>query len=327
MSKDNFVNLHLHTHYSLGDSVIKIPDLYSAVSDYNQSAVAITDHGSTEGWSELYNTFHGSDIKPIFGNEFYCKPTMAKPHNNTRFHLVVLAENDKGAIEIQRLQDTSTRHHFYYKPLLPYPVLFNTDSKNLFISTACSLGTVGQGLNPNSDGCTYKDAEDFIIQLLDVFGNKHVALEFQFHPQYSDQAIINERLLKIYDTYDIKYCIATCDSHFIDNPKLRDMILCDSWHTTLKDLEESDRTTLKSNCLGNSAKVKEFAVESGFSDLDLVDVMIGNTQKIADKCNVGHVNNIGAERVLPPFTKHRKFKNIFLKEPRRVNYDNDTDNV
>ena len=319
--EDKFVNLHLHTHYSTGDSVIKIPDLYTAVENAGQSAVAVTDHGSTEGWSELYNVFYHSNIKPIFGNEFYCKTTMIKPKNRTRFHLVVLAENDKGAIDIQHMQDTSARQHFYYKPLLPYPVLFNNYDKNLFISTACSLGTIGQGVNPNNTEVSYRDAENFIISLLDHFGKEHVALEFQFHPEYKDQATINERLLKIYDAYDVKYCIATCDSHFIDDPKIRDMIICDAWHTTLKDLEESGRSTLKSNCLGTSDKIKFFAAESGFSDLDLVDVMINNTQKIAEKCNVGHINNIGAERVLPPFTKHKEFKNIFLKEPRRIEND------
>ena len=316
--KDNFVNLHLHTHYSTGDSAIKIPDLYDAIKEKGQSAVSITDHGSTEGWSELYNIFYNSDIKPIFGNEFYCKPTMAKPKDRSRFHLVILAENNQGAINIQRMQDISARHHSYYgKPLLPYPVLFN-GIKNVFISTACSLGTVGQGLNPNNSKCTYREAEDFIIKLLDSFGKDHGALEFQFHPEYGDQGIINERLLKIYDDYDVKYCIATCDSHFIKDSTLRDKILCDSWHLTLADLKEKGLETLKSNCLGSSDKVKVFAEESGFSDLDLVDVMIKNTNKIAQKCNVTHVNNIGLGRVIPPFRQHMKFKNIFLKEPKEM---------
>lgn len=317
MERDNFVNLHLHTHYSLLDASIQIPQLFDKLKEYKQSAVAITDHGSTEGWSELYNTMHETDIKPIFGCEFYCKPTMAKPKNQKRFHLIVLAKNDKGAIDIQKMQDTSVRNHSYYKPLLPYPLLFNYQSDNLFISTACALGTVGQGLNPSVPELSYKDAENFVISLLDHFGPENVALEFQFHPEYKDQGIINERLLKIYDNYDVKYCIATCDSHFIDDPRTRDMLLCDSWHMTLEQLKEGGRTSLKSNCLGTSDKVRSFAEESGFSDMDLVDVMIENTSKIADKCNVGHVNNIGAGRILPPFTKHAKFKNIFLKPPVR----------
>ena len=49
----------------------------------------------------------------------------------------------------------------------------------------------------------------------------------------------------------------------------------------------------------------------------LVDDMIENTSIIADKCNVNVVNNIGQERVLPHFDKHREFKKIFLKKPQR----------
>ena len=36
---DNYVNLHVHTDASIGDSVIKIPDLVKQVEEYGQDYV------------------------------------------------------------------------------------------------------------------------------------------------------------------------------------------------------------------------------------------------------------------------------------------------
>ena len=69
--------------------------------------------------------------------------------------------------------------------------------------------------------------------------------------------------------------------------------------------------------LGTSKIIRKNAEASGFLQMALVDDMIENTSIIADKCNVDVVNNIGQERVLPHFDKHREFKKIFLKKPRR----------
>ena len=318
--KDNFCNLHLHSYYSIQDSVIKIKDLFPVIERYGQKAVAITDHGSVEGWSEFYLTSQQYNVKPIFGCEFYCKDTFMKPSNTDRFHLVVLAKNDNGIKIINKLQLEAGRH-FYYKPLLPYPFLFEHPD-NIFISTACALGTIGQAFDIEKTNTRYEKAEFFLNQLLDVFGKDNVALEFQFHPtwtsqknpNYYPQNHINEELLKLWDNIDMKYCIVTTDAHFISNPNARKKLQADSWCKSFDDVDDS----LKSNCIGNSKLIKQFAEESGFSDMKLVDTMIDNTSIITDKCNVTTVNNIDGKRIIPTFNKHNEFKKIFCKSPKRV---------
>ena len=62
---DKFVNLHLHTEYSIGDATIKIPELLYTVKQKEQKAVAITDHGTTEGWSDFYTAAWDTQIKPM----------------------------------------------------------------------------------------------------------------------------------------------------------------------------------------------------------------------------------------------------------------------
>ena len=310
---DKFVNLHLHTEYSVGDATIKIPELLYTVKQNEQKAVAITDHGTTEGWSDFYTTAWDTQIKPIFGCEFYCKPTLDKPKNNNRYHLVILAKNDDGAKLIKKMEYISTKHK-YRKLLLPYPILFDEGTDDLFISTACSLGTLGQAFDPEKEDLKPEDAEIFLNNLLDKLGKENIAIEFQFHPDYATQSIINEKVLDLYNESDAKYCIATTDAHFISKSLSRQIIQADAWNKDINTVTPS----LDSNCLGTSEKVRKFAQLSNFSDLPLVEKMIENTSIIADKCNVQHINNINQGRVLPKFNKHSNFKKIFMKKPERL---------
>lgn len=313
--KDNFVNLHLHTEYSLLDSVIRIPKLVDVLKEYGQSSVAITDHGTVGGWYEFQNVLSRTDIKPIFGCEFYCKSDYEKPQNKSRFHLVVLAKNDEGLKRINDLVRVSNNHH-YYKPLLPYPYLFD-NSDDIFVSTACALGSVGQALNPDFRDYPRENAEIFINKLLDVFGKDNVACEFQFHPEWLDgsrnpQNIINERLLDLCDTIQPKYKIVTCDSHFLnsDDRHMRRRLQADGYKRQFSDINES----LKSNCVGNSELIYGFADECNFSR-DEVTKMINNTSVIADLCNASFKLNYG--RVIPSFNKHEELKSKFMQGRRK----------
>jgi DNA polymerase-3 subunit alpha len=299
------------------DSVIQIPNLFHEVEKYGQSAVAITDHGSIAGWYDFQTVGHDSPIKPIFGCEFYCKPTLNKPSDSTKYHLVVLAKNNDGLVKIRKLQRISVQHK-YYKPLLPYPVLFE-NPEDLFISTACSLGSVGQSLDPSNKKHRPEEAEKFINTLFDVFGRDNVACEFQFHPKYvksnvNIQNVINEKLLKLCDVLDPKYMIATCDSHFLNEADRdrRRQLQADGYKKQKKDVNPS----LPSNCLGSRTLVEIFARESNFSYLDSVDNMIKDTQKVAKILNAEMPLNYG--KVIPKFNKHKELKLNFMKGRKQV---------
>ena len=313
--KDDFVNLHLHTEYSLMDSVIRIPQLADIIKDYNQSSVAITDHGSVGGWYEFQSVLSRTDIKPIFGCEFYCKETYEKPKDSTRFHLVVLAKNNEGLKQINRMVRVAN-NHFYYKPLLPYPYLFEHPD-DIFITTACALGSIGQSFNPAMKNIPSENAEVFLNKLLDVFGKDNVACEFQFHPDwvennYNVQSVINERLLNLCDIIQPKYKIVTCDSHFLDEDdrNVRRRLQADGYKKQYSDQYES----LKSNCVGNSELVYKFAEECEFPKEEVTH-MIKNTSTISDLCNAEFQLNYG--RVIPKFDKHEELKANFMQRKRK----------
>ena len=305
---DNFVNLHLHSEASVGDSVIKIPQLIQQVGEYQQDYVAVTDHGSVANWYSLQKSCEGTNIKPLYGNEFYCKTTLDKPKDQTRYHIGCIAMSPKGAENINRMQGISLSHK-YYKPLLPHQVLM-TYTEDVFVSTACSLSYINQQLwNGNKDV-----AYDFLNALLDAFGKDNVAIELQYHPtlmldgRYWQNELNNE-LIEMYDNTDAKWIINTFDSHcLLDKDRmLRRVLMHKNWKKPIDEINE----TLKSNVLGNTELSYQFAHESGIEDDNLIQKCIDNTHKIAEKCYFDMPKH---KRVIPHFDKHKEFKQIFLKK-------------
>ena len=301
---DKYVNLHVHSHYSIGDSVIKIPELINQVKIYNQEYVAITDHASTMGWYEIQKESQKQKIFALYGNEFYCKTSLEKPSSKTRYHLVCLAMNEQGLQNIRKMQRISVKDHFYWKPLLPHSVLFE-NTEGVFVSTACSLSYINQMFLEEKDDKAY----DFFNKLLDNFGSKNVSIELQYHPEYKDQSFLNQKLIELYDNTDAKSIINTFDSHCLTDEDriLRKKIQSINW----KKPEEDIPDTLKSNVLGNSELCFKFAYESGIEDDNLIQKCIDNTHKIAEKI---YFEPQTYGRVIPKFTAHKEFKKIFLQK-------------
>ena len=113
----------------------------------------------------------------------------------------------------------------------------------------------------------------------------------------------------MYDNTDCKYIINTFDSHVLRNEDriLRKKIQSISW----KKSEDEINDTLKSNVLGTSELSFKFAHESGIEDDNLIQKCIDNTYEIAQKC---YFQPKEYERVIPKFTQHKHFKEIFLKK-------------
>src|SRR3989344_9349105 len=95
-----FTHLHVHTHYSLLDGLIKPKELVKKIKEDGGTAVAITDHGVMYGVIDFYKECLKENIKPIIGCEVYMAPNGR--HNKRakadekNYHLLLLAENNTG---------------------------------------------------------------------------------------------------------------------------------------------------------------------------------------------------------------------------------------
>lgn len=304
MKKDKFVNLHCHTEYSLQDSVITIPKLYNKVKAYGQEAVSVTDHGSCAAWVEFSNYFNNKgNIKPIFGNECYCTSKKIFDGDKRRQdHLVLLALNDEGLVNIRRIQRLAVEHT-YYKPLCYYDdILEQVPLSGIFATSACSLSSISKALLNNN----MNEAQQYAEYFYDLFDG-NFALELQMHPEYSDQYKINNGIVQLSDKLDFPI-VVTCDAHFCDETDigLRRIIKAIGWHKMIDD--DSLFDSLKSNCIGNSDLIKQWAIESNFQHMDVLDIAINNTNYIANMCNARLEE---PQRRIPKFDKHKEFVQLF----------------
>jgi DNA polymerase-3 subunit alpha len=64
-----FVHLHLHTEYSIGDSIVRVKDLARAVADAGMPAVAMTDRANLFAMVKFYRAAMAHGVKPIIGAE------------------------------------------------------------------------------------------------------------------------------------------------------------------------------------------------------------------------------------------------------------------
>ena len=116
-----FAHLHLHTEYSLLDGGNKISPLLKRVKELGMDSVAVTDHGNLHGAVEFYTKAKKAGVRPILGIEAYVAIGDRRERKQTGiadggFHLVLLAENQRGWSNLLKLSSDAFLNGFYYKP-------------------------------------------------------------------------------------------------------------------------------------------------------------------------------------------------------------------
>jgi len=95
-----FVHLHLHTEYSLVDSVVRIAPLMSAVAEHGMPAVALTDQSNLFALVKFYRSALARGVKPLIGLDLL----LADEDDPQRpSHLVLLCQNRAGYRNLTRL--------------------------------------------------------------------------------------------------------------------------------------------------------------------------------------------------------------------------------
>src|SRR5687768_2511203 len=67
MTSPGFVHLRLHTEYSLVDSVVRVPELMSAVAAAKMPSVGLTDQNNLFAMVKFYKEGLSRGVKPIIG--------------------------------------------------------------------------------------------------------------------------------------------------------------------------------------------------------------------------------------------------------------------
>ena len=121
---DDFAHLHLHSQYSLLDGAIRTKDLCKTVKERGMHTVAVTDHGNMFGAVQFYEEAKKWGVKPILGCEAYISHgPMEVKKDRKNYHIVLLARNNEGFANLQRLVSFGYLRGFYYNPRIDRAVL------------------------------------------------------------------------------------------------------------------------------------------------------------------------------------------------------------
>lgn len=285
-----FVPLHLHSEFSLLDGAIKLKDLCKFAKENNMPAVAITDHGVMYGALDLYLEAKEAGIKPLIGCEFYVHDgdlSERDMHHNPRYHLVLIAKNNQGYMNMVKLASDAACKGFYMKPRINFELL-QKYHEGIICCSACLGGEVLQHLRKGE----YEEAKAVAKRYKDLFGEDYY-IELQDHG-LEDQKRTNPDLIKIAKELDIKMVI-TNDSHYL---KKEDA----DWHDTLLCMQTQ---SLKSEENRFHFPNNEFYVKTvdemreafKWMDTETFNQCIQNTVDIAEKCHI----TIKWEAPLPDF--------------------------
>ena len=283
----SFVHLHAHTEYSMLDGAAKIKDYLKKVSELNQPAAAITDHGNLYGALEFYNEATKIGVKPIIGYEAYLTPTsrFERPERdkNKRYHLTLLAENNVGYQNLVELVSKAYLEGYYYKPRIDYELL-EEYSTGLIALSGCLGGEIAQFLAPdgskeegnNDEVRSYENALLVAKKYQQIFGKDNFFIELHNHGIPQQIEILSD-LVKISKEIGAPL-VATNDSHYVDqvSSSAHDALLCVQTNATLDD-ENRFKFEGSGYYVKSSEEMRELFPEDKYSDA------CDNTLKIAER--------------------------------------------
>ncbi len=267
-------------------------------------AIAITDHGNLFGAKEFWNEAKTHGLKPIIGCEAYLarrsRFDTATKDDRGGYHLILLAKNKTGYMNLVKLVSLGYIEGHYYKPRVDREIL-KEHHEGLIACTACLGGDVPSHIINDNEQALVEAIQFY----LDTFGEDFY-LELQRHPTgdpvfdndtLAKQNKVNEKLVQIGQEKGIKL-IATNDVHFVnqEDAEAHDRLIC---LNTGKDLDDPSRLRYtKQEWFKTTEEMTAL-----FSDLPQA---LSNTREIVDKIETYDLNH---KPIMPDFPLPDEFDN------------------
>lgn len=234
----SFTHLHVHTEYSLLDGVNKAGYLFSRIKELGMSSVAISDHGVMHGVPEFWKYSKDFGVKPIIGCEIYLAPgdmTVRKEVDGLKYyHLLLIAKNRTGYLNLVKLVTESHLRGMYYKPRVDRQTL-EKYSEGLICTSACMAGPLSRHILRNETDksldwlkflkSTFKENFYIEVQRHGFDGNDDLPVDFTLTSLKEDggeesidnqneQKYANQKLLEFAEDFKIDV-VATADAHYL----------------------------------------------------------------------------------------------------------------
>ena len=310
-------HLHLHSKFSLKDSIIRPEELAEYLKEIGQNGCAITDHGNLYAGVSIYKLFKKNNLKYVHGIEFYIyDEEAAREKDNKYYHLIALTKNDTGRLNINRLVSLSNLpEHFYFKPRITFDML-SQYGDGLIICSACMAGELSKFLMLGN----YDEAKRRALMYKERFGEDYY-IEIQAHND-ADQIKLNKQLVELAKECGVEL-IVTTDAHYL---KAEDQSYQNIYAFGGAYAEDGESYV---DCFVQSEE--EIRQRLNYLPEETINTCIKNTDIIAEKCNVELplsdpiMPDIDAKRP-PEFKSNREWLHNICREGchTKLGFDIDT---
>ena len=239
----DFVHLHVHSDYSLLQSVASVEQIVRRVADLGMRHVALTDDGNLFGMLEFYKSCQAARLNPIIGCDFFLAPgnrfERISAEGSRRYErLVLLASNEIGFRNLRQLSSRGYTEGFYYKPRLDDGLL-SEHSEGLIALCGGLIGDIGAQVRANQ----MEGAEARARWYRELFGAQNLYLELQDHG-IPEEHSVNQGLAELGRRLDVPL-VATNNCYYVDraDAEAHEVLICIGQNRKLKESAHTYFTT------------------------------------------------------------------------------------
>lgn len=255
-----YISLHNHSDGSLLDGYQTVQEMVSRAKSLGMSAISLTDHGTMRNIIRFYEECTKNDIKPIVGCEFYFCPDVNIRDKSLTHHLVLLAMNDEGYMNLKKLDTFAyDKDSYYYKPRIDWEHL-RRYSKGLICLSACMASIVNT-----------ENGEEWFKKYKELFQDRFYA---EIQPlNLEKQWAYNDKVIGLARKYNVPLVVTT-DAHY-SIPE--DKVYHSHWIRINGNQYHDDE-----NYIWSEDEIRN----TQWIPQEVIDECIENTKRIAESCNV-----------------------------------------
>lgn len=292
---ETWTPLHVHDEYSPLDGFSHPHEYLDKLIELGINSMAITNHGNQYSWvyyAKLLKEDKYKHIKMLYGVEFYEAFDMdVKDKNSKYFHLVVIAKNEQGRKDINKMVTISNKRGFYYKPRIDLKTIIELGiGENVVVTTACLASKIAR----ESD---YNKCIEYINEYKEVF--PYFFLEMQSH-EHIDQVEYNKKILQLSKDTNTPYVITT-DAHVAN----KDDLYYQGRHVQIAQDKETS-SEIYEGCYIQSVKEIHDIMDSQIG-FNAVEIGLENSNLIRDM--IDYVEMPFQEPQLPTYPLPKGFDN------------------
>lgn len=279
-------SLHHHTTFSYMDGFGTPAQHVARAVELGMGTLAFTEHGNVSSHVGLEKAASNAGIKPIFGLEAYTHP---EPESQRKFHLTLLAANQGGYQNLNRIVTRSWAEGFYYYPTVMGYMLAD-HHEGLICLSGCSDSllacTLLGGKDIPEERASFKKAQRVATNFRSLFGDRYY-LEVQAFPELPRAKRIAQAYWRLREIHGIPI-VVTFDVHTLrpGQSEMRALLhAAGRGNNTIAQQLSSWEYDVPDYLPIDDSYVMDRLRALGFKRKQAQEIM-ANTVEVAERCNV-----------------------------------------